>query len=194
MKKHFPKFSKIIMLIIVLTSYNCNNNKDPKPINNLCETPKYLETFGEDFPHPNAYFDYKQGIACAKKQNKPILLVFAAYGAIHYQRMKQEVFAKKKVRKLIETNYVFIVLYVDGRRRLPKEDVFYSEITEDSVRTIGGENSDFQIQKCQCGTQPFTMILDSNGSELVSGIRSHKEKEFLDFLENGIKVFSNKEL
>ena len=44
----------------------------------LCSTPKYADFL--QLPHGlQGYFDYKEGLACGKAQNKPVLLDFKGH-------------------------------------------------------------------------------------------------------------------
>jgi thiol:disulfide interchange protein len=69
----------------------------------LCDSaPKY-----SDFLHmPNnltGYFDYEQGMACAKKLNKPVLLDFAGHSCKNCKKMYAEVWSDSVYWKSLET-------------------------------------------------------------------------------------------
>ena len=55
---------------------------DKKVSSVLCEEPKYADFL--HLPHGlKGYYDYEQGLACAKAQNKPIYIEFTGHGCVN---------------------------------------------------------------------------------------------------------------
>ncbi|RLD45996.1 MAG: disulfide bond formation protein DsbD, partial [Bacteroidetes bacterium] len=59
---------------------------------NNCDEPKYGDV--HEMPHGlNGYFDYEQALACAKEQNKPIILDFTGYACVNCRKMEDNVWS-----------------------------------------------------------------------------------------------------
>jgi len=64
--------------------------------------------------------DYEAGMAYAAREGKPVLLEFGGHGCVNCHKMDATVLAEDRVKNLIEEEFVFIVLMVDERTRLPE--------------------------------------------------------------------------
>jgi thiol:disulfide interchange protein DsbD len=154
-----------------------------------CEDPKYADKL--ELPHGlEGYFDYEQGMKCAKAQNKPVFIDFTGHGCVNCREMEANVWSDPRVLKLLRDEYVVIALYVDDKRDLPKEDWFKSEYDGKMKKTIGAKFADFQITRFNVNAQPYYVLLDHNGETLTKP-RAYdlNVQAFIDFLEEGIKNF-----
>ena len=59
-------------------------------------------------------------MAYAAREGKPVLLEFGGHGCVNCHKMDATVLAEDRVKNLIEEEFVFIVLMVDERTRLPE--------------------------------------------------------------------------
>ncbi len=157
--------------------------------NELCDTPKYA-----DFLHISnnlkAYFDYKQGLACAKKQNKPLFLDFTGHGCANCKKMEAEVWSDPTVLKKLREEFIIVTLYVDDRTELPEEEWITSKIDGKVKKTIGKINADFRMGKFKVNSQPYYIILDHN-EELLTEPQAYdlNVQNFVNFLDKGIQAF-----
>ncbi|TAF64679.1 MAG: DUF255 domain-containing protein [Cytophagales bacterium] len=169
------------------TQYENNNTTQSK-----LAGVKYQEYF--KFPHRlEGFFDYEEGMAYAKKMNKPVFIDFTGHGCANCREMEAHVWAKKEVLKRLQNDYVLIALYVDDRHELPREEWFISTYDKKEKNTIGEKNADFQIVNFQNNAQPFYCLLDHEGKLLVPPKAYDLSAEnFVQFLDNGLAAFQKK--
>ncbi len=130
-----------------------DNNKE------ICETPKYSDFLS--LPHGlKGYFDFEQGIACAKSLNKPVFIDFTGHGCVNCREMEANVWSDPKVLKILKEDYVIITLYVDDKKELDKKDWITSKYDGEVKKTIGKKFADFQIYFFNINAQPYYVLLD----------------------------------
>ncbi|MCK4343773.1 MAG: sulfite exporter TauE/SafE family protein [Bacteroidales bacterium] len=165
------------------------SNASDNGSNTLCEAPKYA-----DFLHLpyglKGYFDYDQGLACARKLNKPVFLDFKGHACSNCKEMESKVWSDPEVLKRLKNEFIIITLYVDDRTKLDESDWVVSEYDGKVKKTLGKKNSDFQITRYKINSQPYYVILDLNENVLVLP-RSHNLdiKKYVDFLDEGLEEF-----
>ena len=159
---------------------------------NICEEPKYSDLF--KLPHGlQGYFDYEQGLACAKELNKPILLDFKGHACANCKVMEKNVWSNPEVLKRLNKDYVIIALYVDDRTELPEAEWITSTFDGKIKKTIGKKNTDFQISKYNVNAQPYYVLLDTDGEMLVNPRAYGLDvSEYVDFLDSGIEEFKKR--
>ncbi|UCG28624.1 MAG: thioredoxin family protein [Bacteroidales bacterium] len=155
----------------------------------LCEKPKY-----GDFLHLpyglEGYFDYEQGLECARMLDKPILLDFKGHACSNCKEMEGKVWSDPEVLKILKNDYLIIALYVDDRTKLPEEEWIVSGYDGKVKKTIGKKYADFQISRFNVNTQPFYVLVDHNG-DILAPPRGYdlNVQEYIQFLEDGITEF-----
>lgn len=158
----------------------------------LCETPKYSDIL--HLPHGlQGYFDYEQGMACAKKLNKPVLLDFKGHQCANCKEMETKVWSDPEVLKRLQNDYLIIALYVDDRTALPENEWITSTIDGKVKKTIGKKYADFQISKYNINSQPYYVLVDHNGEKLNEP-KGHdlNIENFIKFLDEGKQKFQSK--
>jgi thiol:disulfide interchange protein len=153
------------------------------------ETPKYSEFL--KLPHGlNGFFDYKQGLAYAKKVNKPIFIDFTGHGCVNCREMEARVWSDPKVWQRLANDYVVIALYVDDKYELPESDWYTSAYDNKVKKTIGAQNGDFQISKFNNNAQPYYTLLNHDG-ELLLEPKAYDLNidNFVSFLDSGLAQF-----
>jgi thiol:disulfide interchange protein len=165
-----------------------NSSGIQKPVT-LCNTPKY-----SDFIHLpyglQGYFDYKEGLACAGQQNKPVLLDFKGYACAECKVMEAKVWSNPEVLKLLNDNFIIIALYTDERTKLPENEWFTSKFDGKLKKTIGQLNEDIEIEMFNSNAQPLYCILNKEGKPLVHSIGAELDvQKYLAFLQEGIENF-----
>lgn len=158
----------------------------------LCEQPKYADIL--HLPHGlDGYFDYEQGMACAKKLNKPVLLDFKGHACANCKEMENKVWSDPEVLKRLREDYVIIALYVDDRTKLPEDEWVTSSYDGKVKKTIGKKYADFQISRYNINSQPYYVLVDTEGENLVDPMGYDLNIDnFVEFLDNGKQAFSNK--
>lgn len=159
--------------------------------NELCEEPKYADFL--ELPHGlEGYFDYEQGLACAKAQDKPIFIDFTGHGCVNCREMEANVWSDPRVLERLKNDFVIIALYVDDKAKLPESEWVTSTYDGKVKKTLGKKYADFQITRFGVNAQPYYVLLDTNGNLLVEPkAYDLNPNNFVDFLDAGLENFYN---
>ena len=157
-----------------------------------CERPKYSDFL--HLPHGlEGYFDYEQGLACARAQKKPIFIDFTGHGCVNCREMEANVWSDPAVLQRMRDDYVVIALYVDDKTKLPKEEWIKSSHDGKMKKTVGKKYADFQISRFNVNAQPYYVLLDTDGELLVNPRAYDLDvDEFIDFLDRGKTEFNKR--
>jgi thiol:disulfide interchange protein len=158
----------------------------------LCDEPKYSNLF----TLPNGlqgYFDYEQGMACARKLNKPVFLDIKGHACTNCKVIEKNVWSDPEVLRRLRDNFIIIALYVDDNTELPQNEWITSSFDGKLKKTIGRKNMDFQITRYGVNAQPYYVLLDLNGEKLTDPIAFELNvKKYADFLDKGIAEFKKR--
>lgn len=150
----------------------------------LCGPAKYADKL--HLPHGlQGYFDYKQGMACAEEQNKPVFLVFKGHACANCKKMENSVWTDPEVLRMLSEDYVIIALYTDDRSALATEDWVTSELDGKTIKTMGKANLDFQIARYNTNTIPYHVVIRPDGTQHELAV-TFDNGEFRDFLKMGL--------
>lgn len=157
--------------------------------NEICDTPKFDEFL--HLPHGiNGYFDYKQAIACARQQNKPLFIDFTGHGCTNCREMEARVWSDPQVLQRLKNDFVVVALYVDDKTELAESEWYTSTYDRKVKKTIGKQNADLQITRLNNNAQPFYVLVGTDEKVLVSPKPYNLSAEnFVKFLEEGKKRF-----
>lgn len=170
---------------------NSGSGSGDQSVTNLCEKPKYSDQL--HLPHGlEGYFDYEQGLACAKSQNKPVFIDFTGHGCVNCRQMEDRVWGDPRVLKKLRENYILIALYVDDKNiKLPEEEWVTSSYDGKIKKTLGKKYQDFQITRFNQNSQPLYVLLDTEGELLIEPRAYDLSVEgFLEFLDKGLAAFN----
>ena len=151
----------------------------------LCGPAKYADKLHLPNGLPG-YFDFEQGLACAKEQNKPLFVVFKGHACSNCKKMENTVWQDPEVMKMLSQKYVVVGLYTDDRTKLPDAEVFVSKVDGEEKDNLGEKNLDLQISKYQTNSIPFHVIIKPDGTEMKMAV-TFKDNEFRDFIAKGIQ-------
>ena len=129
---------------------------------NSAVTNKTAHKYADKFHAPlklNAFFDYNEGLAEAKRLNKPILIDFTGHACVNCRKMEANVWPDKEILGILNQDYVLIQLYVDDKTELAVEDKVTTPEGKE-LSTIGKKWSDLQARKFQSNSQPYYVLLD----------------------------------
>jgi thiol:disulfide interchange protein DsbD len=156
---------------------------------NMCDEPKYTDLF--DLPHGlQGYFDYEQGMRCARELNKPVFLDIKGHACTNCKVMEKNVWSDPAVLKKLREEFVIVALYVDDRTELPESEWITSSFDGKVKKTIGRKNTDFQITRFNVNAQPYYVLLDKDGNTLNDPIGFEPDVDkYLSFLDEGINNF-----
>ena len=147
-----------------------------------CSEPKYRDKL--HLPHGiKGYFDYEQGMNCAKEQNKPIFLDFTGHGCVNCRRVEDGVWSHPEILKLLKEEFVVVSLYIDEHTiKLEKENQYTSVFDgKKQIVTLGQKNADIQKAWFNKISQPYYVTLDSEKELLAIPIAYDKASEVTEF-------------
>jgi thiol:disulfide interchange protein len=158
--------------------------------NTLCSQPKYADKL--HLPYGiQGYFDLKEGLACAKEQNKPVFIDFKGHSCSNCKIMEASVWSDPEIQKLLKTEFIVIALYTDDKTEVSEADQVVSILDGKKKKTIGQINSDIQISQFKSNALPYYVIANQNGNSVVNPIGFENDiQKFKTFLEAGIKEFN----
>lgn len=157
----------------------------------LCETPKYSDIMHAPY-NVNAYFEWKQGIECAKTQNKPILLYFTGHSCSNCKKMQAEVWSNLDVQNYFNEELILTELYVDEKTIIVPENEQFTSINDKKIKSKLGEiNSDIQMVNFKNNTQPYYVLMSPDGKVLTKPMSYNSNAdEFLEFIKSGLEEFN----
>ena len=155
----------------------------------ICDRPKYSDLL--HLPHKlNGYFDYKQAMACARQQKKPLFIDFTGHGCTNCREMEAVVWSDPEVLKRLQNDFVVVALYVDDKTELPETEWYTSKHDKKVKKTIGKQNADLQITNLNNNAQPFYVLLGEDERVLAWPYGYDKSVDgFVRFLDEGKKKY-----
>jgi len=157
-----------------------------------CSEPKYGDKF--KMPHGlTGYFEFKQGLACAKEKVKPALIDFKGHACANCKLMEARVWSDPEILKRLRENFVIIALYVDDRTQLPENEWIISAIDGKQKKTIGKINEDLEISKFNTNALPLYVIADHDGNPVNTPMPTNLNiGEYKQWLDEGVRLFNKK--
>lgn len=137
--------------------------------------------------------NYEEGLAYAKKVNKPIMVDFTGWACVNCRRMEENVWERKEIFDRLNDDYVLISLYVDDRKELPKEEqgeVVLSNGHKKRIRTVGNKWHALQQESFATNSQPWYVLLSPDEHLLAPGVGYTPDvAEYRGFLDCGLSAF-----
>ncbi|MDE5416916.1 thioredoxin family protein [Labilibaculum sp. DW002] len=144
-------------------------------------------------PGFQGYFDMDEAIAASKAQNKPVFVDFTGHGCVNCREMESNVWSHPEVAKRLKNEYIIVAMYVDDKTKLPKEEWIVSNYDGKKKKTLGKINANYQIERYNVNAQPYYVLLDKEGKDLVQPTAYDLNVDnFIKFLDEGIKNFKDK--
>ncbi len=170
-------------------SYSGPSSVQPVSTSELCSEPKHADLFEMPFGL-KGYFDYKQGLACAKEQGKPVLIDFKGHACANCKLMEAKVWSDPEVLRRLRDNFVIIALYVDDRTQLPENEWIVSKLDGKQKKTIGKINEDLEISLFKTNALPLYVIADHDGNPLNTPTPTNLNvEEYKKWLDEGLMLF-----
>jgi len=163
---------------------------DPFSSGTPCATPRHADIFS--MPHGlTGYFDYKQGLECARQLGKPVLLDFKGHACANCKLMEARVWSDPEILQRLRDNFVIVALYVDDRNQLPGEEWIVSAVDGKVKKTIGKVNEDLEISMFRTNTIPLYVITDHEGNSLNTPMGTNMNiGEYKQWLDEGLENFN----
>lgn len=140
------------------------------------------------------FFDYEEALAYSKTVNKPLFLDFTGHGCVNCREMEAKVWSDPRVLKKLRDDYIVVSLYTDDKTELPESEQFKSDVLKTQVNSVGLKFQHLQGERFKTLAQPYYVLLDTDGKELVSppiGVEYNIEK-YLAYLDKGLAEFENR--
>ncbi len=155
----------------------------------VCDEPKYADFL--HLPHGlKGYYDYKQALACARQQNKPLFIDFTGHGCTNCREMEAVVWSDPQVLQRLQNDFVVVALYVDDKTELPEELWYTSKYDGKVKKTLGKQNADLQINNLDNNAQPFYVLVGKDERVLAWPYSYDRSVDkFVQFLESGKKKY-----
>jgi thiol:disulfide interchange protein DsbD len=139
--------------------------------------------------------DLEEGLAYARKVNKPVMLDFTGYSCVNCRRMEEHVWTEEKIKRYLTDEYVIISLYVDERTALPKEQQIEVDRMDGSgrtrlINTVGKKWQYFEQSVYAKLSQPYYVLVSPDGATLNPPVAYTADVDtYEDFLECGLATY-----
>lgn len=144
----------------------------------------------------NCTHDYEEGLAMARRENKPILIDFTGYACVNCRRMEENVWSKPDVFELMRDKFIIVSLYVDDKKKLPASQQFTYKSpdgSEKEIRTVGDKWATFQTENFKNNAQPLYAIINTEEVLLNYPVPyTPSAVEYLAWLQCGLNTFEKK--
>ena len=155
--------------------------------------PMYTQDFNLQPAEVKPFMDYEEGMAYAKKNNKPVILDFTGHGCVNCRKMESAVWENNRVVPYLTEDYVIISLYVDEKAKLPETITVTENGTERKLRTVGDKWSYLQRSKFGGQTQPFYVLVDNEAKPLNHSYSYDEDVDkFIKFLDEGLNNYNKR--
>ncbi|WP_273567026.1 protein-disulfide reductase DsbD family protein [Maribacter halichondriae] len=142
----------------------------------------------------NCFKDFEEGVAHAKRINKPILLDFTGWACVNCRKMEENVWSDPSIFPMLKNDYVLISLYVDDRKELPESGQFDFKFDSGRVKnieTVGQKWGTFQTLNFNTASQPFYVLLSPELEVLNSSIQQVDVETYQDWLRTGLRRYES---
>ncbi len=147
------------------------------------------------------WYDYDQALQVSKELHKPIFIDFTGFNCVNCRKMESNVWTDPRVFAHLRNDFVMLQLVVDDKTNLDAKEQFISKYSGKKITTLGGKWSDFEASRFNSNSQPFYVLLDSDGNMLTdkSGAvippspADYDVNSYLKFLESGIAAYKDKQ-
>jgi thiol:disulfide interchange protein DsbD len=148
----------------------------------------------------DAWYDYDQALQVSKELHKPIFIDFTGFNCVNCRQMEANVWSDPRVFNHLRNDFVVLQLVVDDKKELDTKEQFTSDYSGKKITTLGGKWSDFEASHFNSNSQPFYVLLDSdgnlltdkNGKEIAPSPADYDVSSYLKFLESGIAAYHSK--
>ena len=183
----------------VVKSYNSlklmSGIAPPSNYNFLLPEPELDPLIKQDYPsyhkcanNIDCFKDYYEGLAFAKKEQRPVLLDFTGFGCVNCRKVEEHIWVDNNVRSKLNNDFVLVSLYVDDDKKL--EDIYISKTRKKKLRNVGNKWADFQIVNFKQNSQPLYVMMTPE-ENVIAPPRGYKEgiNEYLEYLDCGLSTF-----
>ena len=143
--------------------------------------------------HLEGFFDYEDALAYAKEVNKPVFIDFTGHACVNCREMEERVLADQRILERLRNDFVIVALYMDDKTVLDESEWVTTESGK-VFKSLGKINSHIANDRYGINAQPYYLIVDLEGNELVPNRSYDLDIDaFVEFLDNGKKAFYDKQ-
>ena len=99
---------------------------------------KYSELFEAPYGL-DAFFDLDEGLAYAKKVNKPVMIDFTGHACVNCRKMEASVWSDKPVLERLRDRYVLVQLFVDDKTPAARGRAVHLQVQREADQNHRGE-------------------------------------------------------
>ncbi|UKM66081.1 thioredoxin family protein [Flavobacteriaceae bacterium GSB9] len=168
----------LVVAFVVYLASGFRVNEDTKTFTPLTLLSGLAPPVGYSFLYPNdcpnnlnCFKDLKEGVAYAKKVNKPIMIDFTGLACVNCRKMEEHVWPIEKVDDYLKNEYVIISLYVDDKKKLPdNEQIEVARINggKRQLENYGHKWAHFQTRFFKTNSQPYYVLLSPDGKQILN--------------------------
>ncbi|MDO6808190.1 cytochrome c biogenesis protein CcdA [Zobellia galactanivorans] len=143
----------------------------------------------------NCFKDFEEGVAYAKKVDKPILLDFTGWACVNCRKMEENVWSEPDIYSILNEDYVLISLYVDDRKELPETEKFdfqYDSGRIKHIETVGQKWGTFQSVNFNAASQPFYVLMTPDLEILNHPVQYTDSETYRKWLQFGLARYKEK--
>lgn len=131
--------------------------------------------------------EYDEGVAYAKKVDKPIFLDFTGHGCVNCRKTEDKIWVQDEVYNSLKNDWVLLSLYCDDDKAL--EEMYISASRNTKIKNVGNKWADFQIVNFEKNSQPLYVMM-SNDEQVLGHPRGYNEsaKAYMEFMECGLQA------
>lgn len=145
----------------------------------------------------NAWYDYNEALQASKQLHKPILIDFTGFACVNCRKMEANVWTDPRVFSHLKNDFILLQLVVDDKNDLPVNEQYVSPFSGKHITTFGNKWSDMEASRFDSNSQPYYIMLDSNGNVLTDkngqpippSPANYDIDGYLKFLESGIAAY-----
>ncbi|MBI5915025.1 MAG: thioredoxin family protein [Bacteroidetes bacterium] len=142
----------------------------------------------------DCFKDFDQGLAYAKKMNKPIMIDFTGHACVNCRKMEEHVWPEQEVYGFLKKDFVLISLYVDEKIDLPEAEQKVLPVKSGGtfrLRTTGHKWQYLQTETFENNSQPYYVLLSPEGKMLNHPVGyTPDSEEYAHFLQCGLDRFN----
>ena len=161
--------------------------------------PQFYSLYEQESDCPlglDCYKDFDEGLAKAKKVNKPILLDFTGWACVNCRKMEENVWSEPDIYQLLKDDYILISLYVDDNKKLLPTDQQFDFLKQNGnlkkIRSVGDKWSTFQVINFKNASQPYYVLL-SPDLEVLNSAQQYTDRDtYYEWLKDGLESFNEK--
>lgn len=160
--------------------------------------PTFYSIYHKDSDCPlgiDCFKDFEEGMAYAKKVDKPVMLDFTGWACVNCRKMEENVWVEPEVYKKLHSDFVLISLYVDDRKSLPEDDqitITTKNGQTKKLRTVGNKWATFQTENFANNSQPYYVLMSPDEKLLTTPVGYTPDpKEFSKFLSCGLDAYKS---